>query len=147
MDLSRDKQPWYVGGLAFECVLCGRCCEGPEEGYVWTTREEIARIAQYLGISEDEMRQRYIRRIGKRYSLVERRGNKDCIFLQCDLDGNKTCRIYPVRPKQCTSWPFWDSNLRTPEGWAFAQSRCPGINRGRIYSCEEIESKRRSTSE
>ena len=147
MGIFTGKQAWYSSGLAFECVQCGRCCEGPEEGYVWVNKEEIVAIARHLGIPEGEMRRRYLRRIGIRHSLVERRDNKDCVFLAADQTGRKRCRIYPVRPRQCRTWPFWASNLASPQSWAMAQLRCPGINRGAVHRCEEIEAKCRATSE
>jgi Fe-S-cluster containining protein len=138
------KEAWYAAGLAFECTGCGRCCAGPQEGYVWISEEQIAEIAEYLGVPETEMRGKYVRRIARRYSLVERADNKDCIFLT-DSGETRSCRIYPVRPTQCRTWPFWPSNLGSPDQWATAGLRCGGINRGRIHSCDEIEAKRRAT--
>ena len=36
----------------------------------------------------------------------------DCVFLKEDPErGRKTCSIYPVRPLQCRTWPFWPENL------------------------------------
>ena len=144
MSIFTRKPPWYGAGLAFECVRCGRCCAGPEEGYVWVTDEEIAAIAHHLRIPEDLMR-RFVRRIGGRCSLVERKDNNDCIFLTASDAGGQICRIYLVRPSQCRTWPFWPGNLTSPEAWANAQRRCPGINQGPICSREEIEAKRDAT--
>jgi len=141
------KTPWYVAGLAFACRQCGRCCKGPEEGYVWVTREEIAKIAAHLGLTAAEMHSRYVRKVGQRYSLVERSDNRDCIFLVPMGDGRVGCRIYSVRPTQCRTWPFWTSNLMTPESWAEAGLRCPGINAGRLFTYNEIEERRRGTRE
>ena len=138
-------RPWYADGLAFECVRCGRCCAGPEEGYVWVTREEIAAIAEFLGMAEDDFRNRYVRRVGWRHSLVERAGNKDCIFLTYDANGLSACAIYPVRPVQCRTWPFWPANLKSPAAWSLAAQRCPGINRGRKHAFDDIQQKRSRT--
>ena len=49
--------------------------------------------------------------------------------------------IYPVRPKQCRSWPFWPGNLICPESWNTAGLKCPGINRGEIYTPEQVQAK------
>ena len=142
-----EKEPWYAAGLAFECVQCGRCCAGPEEGYVYVTREEIDAIARHLGISPEKMRRKFVRRAGLRFSLIEKRGCNDCIFLKAASEGGaQTCRIYPVRPTQCRSWPFWPINLAGPDSWSRAATRCGGINRGRLYSCEEIEDMRKATA-
>jgi len=145
MKLFERRAPWYVAGLAFECTGCGSCCAGPGEGYVWVTKEEIAAIAKHLGISQAEMRRKYVRRVRTRFSLIERADNKDCIFLEADDQGNRKCRIYPVRPRQCRTWPFWGCNLAHPDDWAEAGLRCPGINRGKIHSYDEIETRRKTT--
>lgn len=141
-----DKKPrWYAAGLAFECVGCGGCCSGPEEGYVWVSDEEVEAIAQTLGLASAQMRRRYVRRVGRRQSLVERRDNHDCIFLKPDGQGGKTCAIYDVRPVQCRTWPFWPMNLANPSAWAKAGQRCQGINRGRPFTLDEIENLRDAT--
>ncbi|HDY66101.1 MAG TPA: YkgJ family cysteine cluster protein [Phycisphaerae bacterium] len=142
MKVFEKKVPWYVAGLAFECLECGRCCAGPEEGYVWVTEKEIASIAKYLQISEAAFRTRHARQIGRRCSLIERSDNKDCVFL-----ANKRCLIYSVRPKQCRTWPFWTRNIETPEDWSLTAQQCPGINRGSLRPFEEIQEKARGTRE
>ena len=97
MEWLSHKRTWYAGGLAFECLACGRCCAGPEEGYVWVTAQEIQRIAESLRMPEPEFRRRYIRREGTRYTIVEQPGNNDCSFLKPDGSGAKRCSIYAVR--------------------------------------------------
>lgn len=135
---------WYAGGLHFECRECGGCCSGPTEGYIWASQPEIEMIAEHLGISVGELRRRYLRRVGLRTTIIEHRVTKDCIFLR-EVDGRKRCAIYPVRPSQCRTWPFWSDNLSSEEAWCEAGMRCPGTNRGRYYSGEEIERIRRNT--
>lgn len=141
------KPPWYAAGLAFACARCGRCCSGPDEGYVWVTEPEVKAIARHLGIPLDEMYVRFVRNVRGRYSLTERSPTNNCVFLQAQPDGTRGCAIYPVRPPQCRSWPFWNTNLRTPESWALAGFRCPGINRGACFPCDEIETRRKATTE
>ena len=132
------KTPWYVAGLYFECVQCGRCCSGPAEGYIWVTRPEVKFIADFLKVAVGQLRQNYLKRVGLRTTIIEQAGTKDCVFLQ-ESNGPKKCMIYPVRASQCRSWPFWSSNLANPGAWSKAAQRCSGINRGRLYSFEEIE--------
>ena len=145
MRFSGSKPPWYVSGLAFECQQCGRCCEGPEEGYVWVNEEEIAAIASQLGLTAGQMRSRYVREVSGGLSLIEQPISNDCIFLESNGEGGRGCSIYPVRPIQCRTWPFWPSNLSDSDAWGSAQKRCMGINRGRVYSRQEIETKRDAT--
>jgi hypothetical protein len=127
-----------MAGLHFGCVACGRCCAGPGEGYIWVTRPEIELIARHLSMTTEELRGRFLRRVGLRTSIVEHRLTKDCIFLRTVGD-TRQCAIYAVRPAQCRSWPFWPENLANPDAWNQAALRCPGINRGRLYTGEEIQ--------
>ena len=132
------KTPWYIAGLHFECCQCGNCCSGPDEGYVWATIPEIEFIAKHLSMPLEKLRKKYLRRIGSRTSLIEKPDNKDCVFLT-NLNGQKVCGIYHVRPNQCRTWPFWPSNLAGPDEWNTATVKCPGINRGKLYTFDEIE--------
>jgi uncharacterized protein len=143
MFFDNDNEfPWYAAGLHFECLACGNCCSGPEEGYIWLVDEESKIIADTLGISVQEFKSRYTKRImGKNRSIVEDPATKDCIFL-ADIGKIRGCRIYDCRPNQCRTWPFWDINLISPDAWNIAAKRCPGINRGRLYTFEEIEKRR-----
>jgi len=149
------KRPWYAAGLAFECRLCGKCCCGPDEGYVWVTEAQIDAIARLLDISPARMREVYVREVDNRYSLREDHPSNNCIFYRpgedapgAGQDGQAgRCLIYPIRPTQCHSWPFWSSNLHSVDTWALAGVRCVGINRGRLHSCDEIEAKRTATRE
>ncbi|NIP23454.1 MAG: YkgJ family cysteine cluster protein [Phycisphaerae bacterium] len=129
--------PWYVAGLHFECMECGGCCAGPGEGYIWVTRPEINIIADYLKVPPGEFRRKFLKRDGLRTTIIENQETKDCIFLR-EVNGKRGCEIYPVRPSQCRIWPFWSSNLASPNSWNKAAQRCGGINRGRYYSFEEI---------
>lgn len=146
MRIFRQQRPWYADGLAFECVRCGRCCAGPAEGYVWVKPADIQAIAALLKLSAEQVNRRYIRQVGRRHSLLESPPSKDCIFLRYDADGKSECLIYPVRPAQCRTWPFWPKNLDSPDAWARGQLRCPGINRGPVHHLEEVQCKRDQTA-
>jgi Fe-S-cluster containining protein len=141
--LGNGKSFWYVSGLHFECQQCGRCCSGPNQGYIWVTRAEIRFIEDFLKIEPKQLRQKYLRRVGFRTTIIEQPSTKDCIFLQ-RIDGQKKCAIYPVRPSQCRTWPFWPENLSNIDDWNRAAQKCSGINRGRLYAFEEIEKIKKS---
>ena len=143
--IQSNSDLWYRDGLSFSCTQCGNCCTGAP-GYVWISEVEIARLAEHLKITPDEVVEKYCRKLGERISLKERRspeGNYDCIFLKEDETTKKRiCTVYPVRPLQCRTWPFWDGNLMNRESWQRASKRCPGMDRGKKYSLEQIESLR-----
>ncbi len=121
---------WYSDGLQFTCTQCGRCCTG-EPGYVWVTKAEVAALAAHLKMDLHAFGRRYLRRIGRRYSLVEK-SNNDCVF----YDGG--CTVYSVRPKQCRTYPFWPENLRSRTAWEEVAQECPGAGAGQLYPVEEI---------
>ncbi len=132
---------WYRAGLRFECTQCGKCCTG-EPGYVWVETQEAEKIAEFLDISLNEFHVRYTRNVSGRISLIELQ-NGNCVF----YDPNTCrCRVYPVRPTQCVTFPFWDSNLQSPEAWAETASRCPGCNLGPVHSFTTIEKLRKRRS-
>jgi Fe-S-cluster containining protein len=147
--LQTDSDLWYRDGLSFSCTQCGNCCTGAP-GYVWISDVEIGRMAEYLKISREEVIDQYCRRVGNKISLQERRtaeGNYDCIFLEERRTGvsgppKRTCTVYPVRPLQCRTWPFWDGNLMSRENWERASKRCPGMDRGKPHSLKKIEALR-----
>lgn len=133
---KKRKEPWYADGLRFACRACGRCC-GRAPGYVWLNAQEIEEIAEHLGLEPKEFRRRYVRRLWRGLSLKEK-PNYDCVM----LDGNGRCAIYPVRPTQCRTWPFWPSNLASREAWQGAARRCPGIGEGPLFRFEQVEARR-----
>jgi hypothetical protein len=132
MSTPEPESPWYRDGLAFTCTKCGACCTGAP-GYVWVSPEEIERLADFRGLSVREFSTRFVRKVGRRYSLIERPGG-DCIF----WDKTAGCTVYPARPVQCRTWPFGPENVESPEEWDRVRSVCPGSGNGRVYSVEEI---------
>lgn len=123
LKILEDSQPWYAEGLRFKCTECGQCCTGAP-GYTWVTEEEVIAISQYLKISIDEFSCKYLRIVGDKLSLLEHPINYDCVFLK-----DKKCSIYPVRPKQCRTFPWWQRNLKSKEDWENAAKFCEGINK------------------
>jgi uncharacterized protein len=131
-----STEPWYRDGLRFTCTQCGNCCTG-FEGYVWVNEEEIGKIAECIGKSVEETRRDHTRVVGRRISLTEV-GDHDCTFFDPEKRG---CTIYQARPRQCRTWPFWRSNLESPETWREIQTNCPGAGKGNFFSLEEIEAQ------
>jgi len=131
-----SDSPWYANGLRFECTQCGNCCTG-SPGYVWVTDEEIRAIADYLDKPIGEVRLLHTRPARGKVSLNEY-GNGDCIYF--DPNG-RGCTIYPVRPLQCRTWPFWPGNVESPDAWKETGRNCPGIGRGELVSLEVIQER------
>jgi len=90
------------------CDSCsGNCCIG-ESGYIWINKTEIENLAQHLNKTIEEVRLKYLKRIGYKFSIIENqlsKSNYACVFF--DLE-KRQCSIYEARPIQCRTFPFWD---------------------------------------
>ena len=92
----------------FRCTRCGTCCKWP--GYVRLKDNEIANIADFLGITKLEFTDKYTKLTSDRrgLSLIEKEDGS-CIF----FDDPPACKINPVKPLQCRNFPLiWNF-----EGW------------------------------
>lgn len=136
--MPSNPLPWYHQGLRFTCTGCGKCCTG-SPGVVWLTEEELAKIATFLGLSIEQVCAKHIRKVAGRLALVEVKRSAqefDCTFLQ-----GKACTIYPVRPKQCQTFPWWEENLSSCDAWKEIGQYCEGIDHPNAspLSLEEIQ--------
>lgn len=135
-----SKEPWYQDGLRFQCTGCGDCCTGGP-GYVWVNKAEIAALAEAVGETDiEQFEAKYTVKIGVRKSLKELpEANYDCIFLDPDT---RKCQVYEARPRQCRTWPFWGSNIKTQAKWHETCEVCPGSGTGKLYDIAAIHEQR-----
>lgn len=109
------------------CQTCGgKCCRG-ESGYIFVSFEEIDNIAQTLEIPLEDFLLRYVKKVGYRFSLIEKKFQDEyaCVFF--DTQTNR-CSIYETRPKQCRDFPFWKTYL-DPNNLPKLLSECKGVKR------------------
>jgi len=106
------------------CEACGgKCCRG-ESGYIWAKYQEIIDMAAYLEMTVEDFAVKYLRKVKHRYSLTEKQlGEEDyaCIFFD---EKKERCGIYPVRPSQCRTFPFWEQFKQNEKE---VREECPGI--------------------
>jgi Fe-S-cluster containining protein len=107
------------------CQSCGgHCCTG-ESGYIWVKFHEIEAIADFLELSVESFATMYLKKVKHRYSLIERERKEmqdfACIFFD---DRINRCPIYPVRPLQCRTFPFWEQYKQNMKE---VVKECPGI--------------------
>ena len=105
------------------CEECGgNCCTG-ESGYIYINNLEIENMAKFLELSISEFKEKYLFKNGYKYSLKELHveNSYDCVFFDREKNG---CSVYPVRPTQCRTFPFW-SYFKTHKEELKAE--CPGI--------------------
>ncbi|MBL4883232.1 MAG: YkgJ family cysteine cluster protein [Planctomycetaceae bacterium] len=131
-----SQEPWYQDGLKFRCTGCGNCCTGAT-GAVWVDEQNVAKIAELLDKPIGEIRLMHTRPLQGKISLTEF-PNGDCTFFNGKTRG---CDIYSVRPPQCRTWPFWNSNLTSEQAWRQTAKDCPGAGVGDLVSLDEIEKR------
>ena len=101
----------------FKCRGCGACCR-IKDGIVRVGEDEIKRIAAFLGMSEQEFIDRETEIAPDRKGLIlKSRADESCVYL---TDDNR-CRIHPVKPDKCRTFPFEWTNPDSAEV-------CPALN-------------------
>ena len=99
----------------FQCHCCGRCCRIPD-GIVRVSDDEIARIAKFLDMDEATFIASETELAPDRRGLILKNTPEGvCVYLTSDT----LCRINPVKPDKCRTFPFeWtnaDSTSVCPE--------------------------------
>ncbi|MDD2388328.1 MAG: YkgJ family cysteine cluster protein [Desulfobacterales bacterium] len=130
MDSLNQRPYFFDHGLYFQCRQCGGCCTG-SPGIIYVEPAEIACIARFLKLPEPDFISDYLYPCRQSYSIREHADGR-CFFYE------NGCRIYPVRPRQCKTFPFWFRNLRSEQTWKAVSRQCPGIGGGRFFSKQEI---------
>ena len=121
--------------IYFDCMRCNACCGG-QPGYVWLSKKDLMALSEYFGLSIQEFALAFCRMvdIGIEITLsLKEKQNYDCIFLE-----NYGCSVYPVRPVQCKTYPFWETILENEQSWIEEAKYCPGIGKGPLISSNTI---------
>ena len=107
---------------------------------MWINQDELEALATAIGTGDlDDFERLYVRKVGIRRSLRDF-PNGDCVFFDAD---SRKCQVYQARPRQCRTWPFWSSNLKSAEAWEETCRVCPGSGKGKLYQLEQIEAQRK----
>ena len=103
---------------SFVCRQCGACCR-IKEGIVRVSAEEIARIAAFLGRTEQDFIDHETEIAPDRRGLIlKSRPDGACEW----LSDNNLCRINPVKPDKCRTFPYQWTNDDSAEV-------CPALRR------------------
>lgn len=132
---------FYENGLCFTCKRCSDCCR-LSPGVVYLSREDLTKLCHEFNLNAEEFVARYCRWVmyydGNYVLSLQETREYDCI-----LWTEKGCRAYEGRPVQCSTYPFWSWMLSDRKEWDACAKDCPGINKGRLWSFEEIEEQRK----
>ena len=106
----------------FECLGCGACCRIPN-GIVRVSDAEVSRIAEFLGMTEQEFIANETEIAPDRKGLIlKSRADDSCAYLTED----NRCRIHPVKPDKCRSFPYEWTNADSHEVCAGLQKAKSG---------------------
>ena len=107
----------------FTCQRCGYCCQG--ETTVSLDEDDQRRMVQALGLSREEVRERYWRVTGSVVQMKVVDGH--CIFY------DQGCTVHQGRPWRCAQWPLHPSMLSDQDNFETIKASCPGINQEISY--------------
>ncbi len=133
--IEKCNEPLYLReALRFECTGCGACCAAGGDYHVYVTRDEIAKIGDFLGLSRAWFKRRYLQRLSGEGWVLAVSNDDLCVF----LGKERRCTIYSVRPAQCSSYPYWPEVVLRKSDWLRESRRCEGIGQGKIVSKKMI---------
>jgi len=141
---------YHTTPIRFKCTQCSQCCYGGKYAYVRASKQEIEKIITYMNMDARSFEQRYLTKLVdhgygirmKDYLMEQVKGIKGhCVLL--NNDGK--CSVYPVRPTQCRTYPFWPEILISEDKWNNEVNRCEGINQGDVVETKHIEKQEQLT--
>ncbi len=83
-------------------------------GYVDVSREDIRRLARFLGLTVPEFERRHIVARTRRGAKRIKAGYDTCQFLGED----RMCTVYAARPKDCRGYYCWEQTDTTVHEFA-----------------------------
>lgn len=137
MAFHEDKNDNPDSSIAFDCTMCGECCNG--YGGTYVTEDDIKAIAEYIGADPSTFKNDYCS-VSDGRPLLKSGENGKCIFF------HEKCSIHLVKPRMCREWPFIPAVLKEPDNWQLMADACPGIktdvNIDQLKKITEIELKK-----
>ena len=128
------------GEFYFNCTACGDCCRGG--GNVYFSDEELQNLKEYLNLDAEKWKLLVKKLINFRKNRLHvHSSSKACIF----IGSENRCRIYPVRPLQCRSYPYWPSVFESKAELLSHMKKCPGFNE-KISPISSLQIARRVNS-
>lgn len=145
-------------GFKFSCQICGNCCKGKKEGYIFIHKPDLEKLFEYFKCateaSKHEFAKEHLEIISQKFAYKDNNTdvkksyyydtlvfklfgeNEECCF----LGENNVCKIYSVRPFQCSSYPIWRIILTIKKNWDKNLKKCKGINitNGEFFSKKRI---------
>lgn len=136
-----ENEKFYKDGLNFGCARCSFCC-GHSPGFVYLSKRDLSELCAFFNLTAKEFVSKYCRwadyYYGRKVLALLEKENYDCILWE------NGCSAYKARPVQCSTYPFWSWMLENRKTWDECAADCPGMNKGRLWTFEEIEENRKA---
>ncbi|VAW98194.1 hypothetical protein MNBD_GAMMA23-24 [hydrothermal vent metagenome] len=141
---------YHTTPIRFKCTQCSQCCYGGKYAYVRASAQEIEDITAYMNIDAEIFKNKYlIKLVDHGYGIRMKKNslsgviksNGHCVL----LNKQGKCSVYPVRPTQCKTYPFWPEILISKDKWNNEVMRCEGINQGDVVDTEHVEQQKQLT--
>lgn len=115
----------------YTCQQCGYCCQG--ETTVSLDENDVRRLTEYLGMSFEQAREKYLRVTGNVIQMKIKDGH--CIFF------DNGCTVHPGKPWRCSQWPLHPSILHDRNNFEAIRKSCPGIPDDSSFEefCEKLD--------
>lgn len=106
---------------AFDCRMCGHCCEG--KGGIVVSPSDLQRLCDFLRMKAEDIIEAYGEYVNGKLKI--RCGDDGyCIFFR----QGEGCTVHEGKPSICKAWPFFRGNIEDAESLTLAKDFCPGIN-------------------
>jgi Fe-S-cluster containining protein len=120
----------------FQCQPgCTRCCT--QSGWVYLSKEDVTRLAAFLGVSEREFQERYV------YATKTERRLRKPKHAQCPFLNENGCSVHLAKPTQCRLFPLWPELIENKKALQTTATWCPGIGAGKLVSIKTLQSSAR----
>ena len=130
------NKDFYQKGLHFSCQRCSFCC-GHSPGFVYLSHRDLTALCAFFNMSIKDFVEKKCRwadyYYGSKVLALTEKKNYDCGLW------DNGCTAYEARPVQCSTYPFWSWMLEDKQTWDDCAKDCPGMNKGKLWTFEEIE--------
>jgi Fe-S-cluster containining protein len=97
---------------------------------VYLTETDLARAAEFLGVTAAAFERQYVYRTRHRTRL------RVPALAHCHFLTDEGCSIHPAKPTQCRIFPFWPELVESRREWLKTARYCPGMGKGPLVKIE-----------
>jgi hypothetical protein len=97
---------------------------------VYLTEADLARAAEFVGMTAAAFERKYVYRTRNRMRL------RVPALAHCHFLTDEGCSIHAAKPTQCRIFPFWPELVESRREWRKTARYCPGMGKGPLVRIE-----------